>query len=160
MMNKNLLLPIIFLCGILVGFFVPSLLGNVGISTNPPPADHQAIANQVFIHDDTYNIDEKLVFMRSGHSRMMTVLPANVRALDTYAGILQYSVWEFRAVADDASDINAFLVVWGPSEEGHYLLEISRSMGNAATVTYPDNGVLKTVSWAKNSLEGYICAQA
>ena len=146
-MNKNATMLIILALGLIMGMAASSMF-NINIPFNVPTG-HASVAGSVTVHDNTMDSSYPAVFVRSGESPSLQIVPLS------FVGNVKYSLWEFRALPNDASSVYATMLVWGPGDAGEYFVEVGRLSTNSFTVSYQGN----TVNWQQSGNDGFVYFQ-
>jgi hypothetical protein len=143
---------IMLVLGVLVGFALANMTSSESggfIFGSTPPAGHLDTAAKISVRDNTFNTQLTAVFIRGGESRPLSLIPL------AFVGKIKYSVWEFRADANDASTVLAAMLIWGPDDGGKYFVEIGRLSPNAYTVMYP-GGPTGGHVWGQGGNDGFV----
>jgi len=149
-MNTRMALVLMLAFGAIIGFMASSFFSASGgtVFSTPPPG-HEQLANLITIQDTTMGKTLAPVFVRSGTTVPLSMIPL------AFTGAIKYSVWEYRLSTNDASTIMVTALVWGPGTANEYFVEVARLSPDAFTVSSP-NG---QGSWTQGGNDGFMYFQ-
>lgn len=145
-MNNRLALILLLVFGVIIGFMVGINLQSGGGGFGKAPANHESVISTVTIRDTTFNQYLTPVYVGSGQTVPLSVVPLS------FVGKIEYSKWEFRSIKDDASTALAYAMVWGPGNQNEYFCELGRLSTNAYDLKTPAG----ENTWKQGSNEGFV----